>query len=292
MNVAAVAPAATTTTVTPASAAPVLGANDTFTITVAPTGSTTVPAPTGVVAVAVDGTALPSPLSLVNGTVAYTTAFHTAGTHTVSATYGGDTVYAASSSSATVTVPVGSFALSASAMSAQQGSSATSTITITPSNGYTGTIALSVTPPTTGASGLCFSAIPNATVSGTDAVTATLTVSTGQSSCPAAGISGRLGPTAKADPSAKHGTGLELAFAGGLLALGLMRRRLRRLGLVPVLLLGLVAGFALAGCGGSSKSTGGGGGNTSTTVTFTVTGKDTVTPSTTSQTTVTLVVHQ
>ncbi len=219
--VSATPPAASTTTVTAASAKPGVGASDAFTIAVAPaSGAGT---PTGTVSISVDGAAAGSPLALVNGTATYTTSFTQTGQHTVSAAYNGDGSYAASTGSATVTVAPGSFTLAASSISIQKGSSGTSTITVTPQNGYTGTVSLAVSTPA-GLTGVCVSAIPNATVNSTAAVTETLTVSTGQSACPAgaavAGIArpvkgtrGAAGTTAAALPDCWRWVCLDAARA-------------------------------------------------------------------------------
>lgn len=276
--VSATPPAASTTTVTAASAKPGVGASDAFTIAVAPaSGAGT---PTGSVSISVDGAAAGSPLALVNGTATYTTSFTQTGQHTVSAAYNGDGSYAASTGSATVTVAPGSFTLAASSISIQKGSSGTSTITVTPQNGYTGTVSLAVSTPA-GLTGVCVSAIPNATVNSTAAVTETLTVSTGQSACPAgAAVAGIARPV----KGTRGAAGTTAAALAGLLAVGLLGRRSRRLRMLCLLLALTSAGFALAGCGGSTRS------SAPTTATLTITGTDTTTTTITAQTTLTLTV--
>jgi subtilase family serine protease len=192
------------------------------------------------------------------------------------------------------------FTLASTALSLTESSSGaaatgTSTITVTPVNGYTGTIAWTVTSNYTVSTG-CYS-IPNTTVSGTSAATATLTVTLGSSTCPSGStfFSRPGSQNASVHPPAHpghHSPAVPALATLGLVSLLFFGRRNRRL---PTLLAVLVltgVGFGLSGCGGGSTSSGsggggggGGGGSTTTNYTITVIGADTTTGSITANTT-------
>jgi hypothetical protein len=106
---------ATTTTITANPNPQVAGGTVTFTVTVTPeSGSGT---PTGNITTTIDGNAGPT-LQLTNGTVSYPTSSLTAGSHTIVATYGGDTSYSGSSGSVDETIqPASSSAASISVVS-------------------------------------------------------------------------------------------------------------------------------------------------------------------------------
>jgi subtilase family serine protease len=170
-----------------------------------------------------------------------------------------------------------SFTISAPAIAITDGNTGTETITITPVNGYTGTVNLTIAT-TPYISGACYT-ITSAAISGTAAVTATATIYTNTANCPSGALAlTRAGGTqaaakAPAMPGQRGSNELPAGIAlAGLLALGYMGRRSRRLrGLTVVALLALVAGFGLSGCGsGAQAGTGiasGGGGTTTTTAT-------------------------
>ncbi len=279
---AAAAPVATTTTVTPSSSTPSVGATESFTISVTPaTGST---APDGTVSLTVDGTVVPNSLTLTGGTATYSTSFSTAGAHTVSAAYSGSAAFAASSGSATVTVPAPTFTLSGGAVTVKQGDTATESITLTPANGYTGSVAFSVTGNST-LSDTCFS-LPEATVTGSSAVTTTLTVSTNQASCTTAqSVTGvaRVNTPRPITPIGKTGTGL-MILAGVII--GFIGRHSRKLRLFATVLLLASAGLLATGCGSSSKTE-----TPKGTYNLTITGTDTAKSAVTSSTTITLTVN-
>jgi subtilase family serine protease len=302
----------TTTAIIASNSAPTVGASDAFTITVTAASGTVVP--TGTVNLTVDGgTAIPETLS-TNGTYVYTTSFATAGSHTILATYTGDSTFSSSNGSVTVNVATvssgkGTIALSSSpsTLTVGQGTSGTETITVTPATGYTGTVDLTVNLPSA-LENLCggFSnsnsagdgvvLISSATTPGTD----TMVLDTNASDCATdeaihkTGMH-RLG-TLRAANSAKNngpknGGGnpapLTVAFAGLLLAgfLGRSSRKLR--GLAGLILLATV-GLAVTACGGSVSTTvpdppkG--------TYSLTVTGTDSVTSTITSTTTFSFVI--
>jgi trimeric autotransporter adhesin len=154
----------------------------------------------------------------------------------------------------TVNTSVPSFALSNTTVSiATPGASGTSTITITPSGGFAGSVALSCTvtgpaaaidPPT------CSVAAPPA-ITGTTAVTATLTVNT----TAASSSSNATGYTATAFRNQRNRM---LALGGGsslaaFLFFGLPLGRRRTKTLLSLLLLGAF-GAIVTGCGGGQKA--------------------------------------
>ncbi|MGB7844499.1 MAG: Ig-like domain repeat protein [Candidatus Acidiferrum sp.] len=126
---------ASTTTLSAATTTPASGASDAITIKVASASSSSTTTPTGTVSVAVDGTAAGAPLTLNAGSATYTFSSTTVGSHTIAATYSGDTIYASSSNSTTVTV------------AAPQAVPSTTTLTpttSTPANGATDLITIKV----------------------------------------------------------------------------------------------------------------------------------------------------
>lgn len=122
----------TTTSLAASTATPVEGASVTLTATVSPSAAT------GAVTF-YDGTTLLGTGTLSSGTATISTSFSTIGTHTIVATYGGSTTYAASTSS-TVTLICSassltstSTALAASTTTPTIGESVTLTATVSPS---------------------------------------------------------------------------------------------------------------------------------------------------------------
>src|SRR5205085_10176436 len=92
-------------TLSAATMTPAPGANDAITIRVASGSTSSTATPTGTLTVTVDGTLQTSSLALVNGSATYTFSSMTPGTHVIAATYSGDSTYASSTGSLTVTVP-------------------------------------------------------------------------------------------------------------------------------------------------------------------------------------------
>ena len=297
----------TTTTVMASNTAPNVSQNVSFTVTVAAASGTT--APTGSVSVSVDGTAVSgSPFTLTsNGTYVYTTSFSTAGSHSVAASYAGDSTFGSSSGSATVNVQgtssgTGTITLGASpsTLTVPQGNAGTETITVTPGNGYTGTVMLNLD------FGSGDNALANLCVSGSNTVvisndktanTGTISLDTNAADCATADAVKRTGmhslrtlmknrAVAKNDPRKLLPEGV--AFAG-LLVIGFLGRRSRKLsGIVAVLLLATV-GMALSACGS------GNGGTTISnppqgTYTGTIEAQDSVTTTITATTTFTFVI--
>ena len=292
------------TTLSAATATPAAGANDAITITVASGSSSSTATPTGTLTVAVDGTTQTSSLALVNGAAVYTFSSTTTGSHTITATYSGDSVYASSSSSLTVTVAANkAFKLAATSVTVSAGNAGTSTVTVTPQSGYTGTVAWTISSSPSLLNG-CF-VLPNTTVSGTSAATAMLTLYTIASSCTNSAVvlaSSRrdilLGgvPIASRDElllfSPLHATQASMAMAG-LLIVGLLGRRSRRLATLAGICTLAVVGLAASGCAGGLS----GAPSSSTaraakgTYTITIVGADTASPSITAAITMTLTIN-
>ena len=154
----------------------------------------------------------------------------------------------------TVTAPAPSFALTNTTVSiATPGASGTSMITIMPSGGFTGSVALSCTVTGTATAvdlPTCSVAAPPA-ITGTTAVTATLTVNT----TAASSSSNATGRTSTAFRN-QHNRMLALGGGGALAAFlffGLPLRRLRTKTLLSLLLLGAFAAIVM-GCGGAQKA--------------------------------------
>jgi subtilase family serine protease len=305
----------TTTTITAASSAPFVGASDAFTITVTSTSGT----PTGTVNLTVDGgTAIAETLSS-NGTFVYTTSFATAGSHTILAEYVAGSMYAASSSSVSVTVAAVSsgkgtitLASSPSTLTVGQGVSGggNETLTVTPAGGYTGTVDLAVnTSNDTALQNLCIfftnvntAGDGTAIVTGTSAVSTTMTLDADAADCatqaaikasgkrPLKMLQGRPTTSSK-NPGSGPGSGplpFTVAMAG-LLLVGFMGRGSRKLrGMAGLLILATV-GLAVTACGGvtstpdSNPPTG--------TYTITVSAQDSVTSTITGSTSFTFVIN-
>jgi hypothetical protein len=249
-------PAAVTTTALTASAATIAGgASVTFTATVTGASGST-GTPTGTVTFLDGATTLGTGTLNASGVATYSSSALAAGAHSITAQYGGDSNFAASTSKAvTVTVQAAvppSFKLGASpaSLTIAAGQKGTTTVTVTPAGGF-------AQPVTFACSGLPSEAICTfaaATVTpGASAVTTTLTVSTtaAQASVLRSGMTGLLA----------LGSLLLLVMPGS--------RRVVRWSRWFGLVLALTLGGASIGCGGgnggsgSSGSSGSGGSTTS-----------------------------
>jgi Pro-kumamolisin, activation domain/Bacterial Ig-like domain (group 3)/Subtilase family len=290
-----------------ATASPTAGASDTITITVSSDSTSSTATPTGTVSIAVDGTTTNPSLALSNGTATYSFSSSTAGSHTIVASYSGDSTFAGSTGSAVVAVGGvsngGTFSVTAANLTVTDGSTGAATITVTPSNGYTGTISWTVYPNTTIADA-CYT-ISNTVVSGTAAATAQLSIDTNGSDCTGAvlirGAKGRRliargaaigssGGTAGTQHRAANSiaeASFGLAFVLGLAFNWRRRKESIWMAIVLTAILGVIAG-----CGGSSSTT------TTTTTEYatkgtyslTVVGTDTTSSSTTASATMTLTI--
>lgn len=205
-----------------------------------------------------------------------------------------------------------SFTLTAVSKTVSAGGSVTSTITATPQNGYTGTMAFIVSS-SPAVANACFS-VPNLSISGASAVTATLTISTSSSACANAAVVGGTGSGRTASGVAKlasqKGDATFLAAASrsanphsplpllagvaifGLLFVGLLNSRSRSLGAFSAMLLLTLMAWGMSGCSSTASSSS----STSSTnapkgtYTLTVTGTDTTDVSIKASTTITLTI--
>jgi hypothetical protein len=280
---------------------PAAGATDTVTITVASGLSSVTTTPTGTLTILVDGTTETSSLALSSGSATYSFSSSTTGSHIIKASYSGDSTFAASTGTLVLTVGGSgssgeTFTIAATNVTVSAGSAGTSTITVTPKNGYTGTIEWTIAS-SESISNACY-LISNTTVSGTSAVTASLTIDTSSSACSSSSMKGTNGkrmllrgfssiPDDNDFPVpggviAAHAT---TVVEGLLFALVLAYRPRKHHNLAGVLLI-FVCGLALAGCGSSSSSSNAAKG----TYSLTITGTDSTTASITASTTMTLTI--
>src|SRR5215813_5579245 len=270
---------ASSTTLSAATTSPPSGASDAITITVASASSSITTTPTGTVSVAVDGATQNSSLALSNGTATFNFSSTTAGAHVITATYSGDSIYAASTGTLTLTVKSASrgFSISATNLTVTAGSSGTSTITISPQNGYTGTIKWTVSSSPTLTNG-CVS-LPNTTVSSAAAMTATMTIFTNASSCTSSSV------LVSRENHLQSGTVNSVLFASllSVLLLTYLRQGFPRF---PSICLLLICALVV-GCGSSADSSSKA---EKGTYTLTVVGTDTSASSITSSTTMTLTI--
>ena len=242
------APAKTTTTVTSSSPTSDQGTSVTFTATVSSsvTGSIT-----GTVTF-YDGTTTLGTGTLTSGAATFSTSSLSVGTHSITATFGGDTLYLTSTSSPlsqVVVTPGITFTANPTTLTVAKGSSGTVVITATPTGGYSGTITFACG--TLPADASCTFAPPTLTfTSSSSAQTSTLTFST------------------KATTSAALTHGPGKIYAPGILAALLLlplsfRKRLRRLSVgrvwtASLLLLFTITAAAgllgITGCGASGSN--------------------------------------
>jgi hypothetical protein len=264
---ASIGTATATMTVTPSATSINSSQSLTVTGTVSGTGAT----PTGKVTLS-GGGYTSAAVTLSSGSYSITIPAYrlSAGSDTLTASYSGDAVYAATSKSATVTVTQSTFTLSASNVSVAAGvtSGNVSTVTVSAVNGYTGTVTLTAAVASSPSGAVGTPTFTGSTVtigSGSTSGTGTVTVST-----TAVTAANRPGDHFK-------GTGWFTAAGGTAIAallfffLPLPSRRWRQM--LSAVLLTVAVSFAVVGCGG-----GGGGGGGSDTTTTKTTPTVTVTP--------------
>jgi subtilase family serine protease len=243
---------ATTTSLSAASSTPSSGASDVITITVAPELSSVTTTPTGTLTVMVDGTTETSSLALSSGLATYTFSSTTSGSHVITAAYSGNSTFAASTGTTTVTI--------GSSSTTGSGGSGSTTVTVTPSGGYTGTVDLSLSTSSTYLQDYACYDVSNATISGTSAVSETLTLYTGTANCSSASVqSGKVHAFHSAKTSKISSNPMlpitAAAFGSlGLLLAGIVGWRFRRIRALSYMLALVALGFVLSGCGGSSSS--------------------------------------
>jgi subtilase family serine protease len=253
------------------------GAAISVTATVASAVSTVTTTPTGTATLLVDGVVEGSPVALSGGaaTLAYTTpGTFASGTHTISVSYSGDTVYAGSKGSVSVDVTSASaedFSLTPATTSvtvAAGGTTSPITYTVTSLNGFTGSVSFSAS--TTSETlnddaAIAFSVDP-ATVTTTTPGTTAFTLYAYYNSNTGLFKSGkvkRLGTSGSAhnapapNPWALAGSGVALA---GLMLFGLPRKRRNRWSALPIAVF-TVALLCASGCSGPSGTPGADDGN-------------------------------
>ena len=242
---------ASSTTLTSSSASIASGSSVTFTAVEAPPSGTTA-VPTGTVTFLNGTTTLGKGTLNGSGTATYITTSLPVGTDSITAQYGGDAVFAASTSAAVnvvVGTPAFSLSLSPTSVSVASGGSGTTTVTVTPAFGFSSAI-------TFACSGLpayatCTFSPASVTPSGTAASTTALTIATNVTTT-------SLQKDLRTPRTGERAPLLCIALLG---AIGLFRARrqhrellrgARSLAALTVLLLAL-AGGALIGCGGGSS---------------------------------------
>jgi len=281
---------ASATALSAATNAPMIGAGDTITVNVTPgSGSGT---PTGTVNLFVDSSTPATTLNLTNGSATYNFVSSAGGAHVIRAIYSGDSTFA--SSTDTLVIGNQSFRLTASNPTIAAGNSGQSTITIEPQAGYTGSISFTVTSAPSFTNG-CFS-IPNATVSSSANVTATLTLNTSTGACGGSAMLQSGGTTFLADEnqgrpkSPLHRVPVGLAL-GGMLFGGVFVGGPRKLRCTLLVLFLAALALTMPACGGGSSTNNTNPKNVAAgTYTLTVVGKDTAssTISSSAKTTVTV----
>jgi len=239
------------------------------TLTVKVTGSSAVPS--GSVQILVDNAALSDPASTIpldsTGTATYKLASSLSGTHTISAVYTGDTVFAGSKGSYVsdfVSATQKDFSLTpcvAGVNITSGGTSSPISFTLTPANGFTGSVVLTATPDETLAAQYAFSPSSTISIASTGPSTFTLTIAgyqkNAQRSIPQVGPAKQKTP--RQVPWYEAGSGAALACT---LLLTLPRKR--RWGALLAAVMS-VATFTVVGCGGGTTSSSGSNGTTTTT---------------------------
>jgi hypothetical protein len=244
--------ASTITALTSSAATITAGGSVTFTATVTgASGSTGVP--TGTVTFLDGTTTLGTGTLNGSGVATYSTSALTTGAHSITAQYGGDTNFAASTSPAvTVTVQAvpASFTVSASpaSLSVTPGQTGTTTLSVTPAGGFAQAVSFACSGLPSEAS--CTFA-PATVTPGASAVTTTLTITT-------------TAPQASAERSRIYHSGIPGLLALGSLLLFAMpgTKRAAGWGRWFVLVIALAVGGGFVGCGGGGSSSGSGGSTT------------------------------
>ena len=246
-TVAPPTPLTSVTTLTASATSIGSGGSVTLTAVVAPpSGTSTIP--TGTATFLNGSTTLGTVTLDGTGTAAYTSKTLPVGTDSITASYSGDAIFAASTSSA-VSVVVGSptFALSLNPTSASvaSGSSATTTVSATPAFGFASAISFSCSG--LPADSTCSFAPATVTPAGGKAGTTSLTIATGVASTANFKVTQGIGGAASG-----------ILFAIIFLPWGVMviRRRADSNSLYRLFILLTVVGIfaAVSGCGGGSGS--------------------------------------
>ena len=246
------------TTLTTSAASVTAGTAITLTATVSSASTTVSAVPTGTVQLSVDGSAYGSAVTLSNGSAAfpaYSTTGLTAGNHTFTASYSGDTNYAASKGSVVVAVTstsTASFTLTPATATVTVASGSTANglqLTVTPVNGFTGSVSFAATSSSPSLSFTPTFSVNPVSISGTTAANTVLTLQAASTKLlKGSGNSARnraIAPWKMAAPG--------LAFAG-LLLIGLPKKR-RRLSLLALLVLISAGTLSVSGCGSGTQTT-------------------------------------
>jgi hypothetical protein len=234
---------ATTTTVASSLNPSNPGQSVTFTAAVSgPTGNATVP--TGTVTFKDGSTTLSSGSISAGAQATYATSSLSAGSHSITAVYGGDANFAGSTSAAltqTVNTPTLTIGINPSSLTVSAGATATTTITVTPQNGFNQQVTFACTG-LPGSSSCTFS--PSTVTPSGSAVTSTLTIATDVKSSQL---------ETPSSPARQGRFGSEALLAAVLFGLGGIfwsRRRWNRFFSIAILLVGLA--LTLNGCGGKA----------------------------------------
>ena len=297
--------AASTTTLSAASATLGLNSSDVITITVA-SASATGATPTGTLSLLVDDNVAVT-LTLTNGQASYTfPGASVAGSYPIQATYSGDGNYLPSSGAVSVTagtiVTAGAFTLTAQNITVATNNVATGNINVTPGTGYTGVVTFSLAAPANSPA-ICYATIePVSTFYKGAQITGETTLEIGEGTVCTSGGSGPQFRTipkttlhaanqAPAAPAPLKRTSVVTAFAGLLLAGLAFRRRSRGLSSLLATFCLAVFGLGLSGCGSGSTPTRIITPTGPATYTLTVTGTDSVTSSIVATTNLTLTIN-
>jgi hypothetical protein len=190
-----------------------------------------------------------------NGTATLTTSFATANTYSLTATYGGDSNYLGSTSTAVaeaVVVPSFSVTASQASLTIARGATGATTLTFTPVGGYSGAITLACG--TLPSKATCTFSPSTVTLAGA-VVTDTLTIGTGTVT------TSLLTAPQRSGGSGTYSAQILWLPASMLGLLGLARRRKLHIALPKMLLAGIFvlslgAGLgAITGCSSGSSST-------------------------------------
>jgi hypothetical protein len=189
-----------------------------------------------------DGATALGTVPVSNGAASYTASFSSAGSHTITAAYGGDANNAAASGTVTQTVdaPIALAIGGSTSLTVASGQSVTTKVSVTGAAGFGGTVNFSCTGLPMYAA--CSFAPPSVTVSGTAAAATTLTVSTAATTMAAE----REGESSRA--LTVLACGLPLLGLLTLLPVARGRRLLLCLGFAL-----FVSMTSLTGCGGNSS---------------------------------------
>jgi hypothetical protein len=236
----------TTLTLSASASSVTFGQSETITATVAASMANR-PVPTGTVSF-YDGTTLLGQVPLSGGAAAYSTSALAAGSHSITASYSGDSNFNPQTSSATaITVatlaPAFTLTSSSSSLSVTRGEDGVATLTLAANATFSGSVALTCTGAPANATCTVNPASVNLTAGGTTAATLVLTTTTAKAS-----LETPQSPNQKLPGS---GYPVSLGFAAmGLFASWKWRKRWPT---VLSLMILTISGISLTACGSSSS---------------------------------------